>query len=82
VNGSKQPYFYGGGVVCPTPKSEPPNWITASVGCPRLPSVPGGRLLHPQPEDAPYCGDRVPDTPDTTLYPRFVQYITLRHSLL
>jgi hypothetical protein len=26
----------------------------------QLPSISGGRILHPQPEDAPYCGDRAP----------------------
>jgi len=28
------------------------------VGCPQLPSVPGGRLLHPLSDDAPCRGDR------------------------
>jgi hypothetical protein len=53
-------------VVCPTPN--PPSWritrcrlsVTAYSIYSQLPSIPGGRLLHPQPEDAPCRGDKGP----------------------
>jgi hypothetical protein len=56
--------FLRWGVV--NPKPNPPSWratpcylfVTAYSIYSQLTSIAGGRSLHPQPEDAPCCGDR------------------------
>jgi hypothetical protein len=51
-------FFYSGVLLAP---AQHPSWITTPCRLsataysiyPQLPSISGGRLLHPQPEDAP-----------------------------
>jgi hypothetical protein len=62
--------FYGGGLLAP---AQPPSWrttpyrlsATAYSIYSHLPYISGGRLLRPQPEDAPCRGDRGPLYMDT-----------------
>jgi hypothetical protein len=57
--------FYGEELLAPP---QPPSWrttpcrlsATAYSIYSQLPTIPGGRLLHPQPEDAPCRGDKGP----------------------
>jgi len=50
----------------------PPGWTSTPCSCPRLlilhsSSIFGGRLLHPEPLDAPSQGNRNPLTSDNTV---------------
>jgi hypothetical protein len=67
MNFRNKPIFYGEEELAPrpTPKLED-HPLSAVRDCllnilySQLPSISGGRLLHPQPEDAPCRGDKGP----------------------